>query len=303
MNLVRELTAVGSDIPTDARKDPAGFLTALGRLYKNRHGVVVPPVKVVFSGREAGSTLGYYSRKLRQIVINEVGMSDYCLRATLTHEYAHHVQYTCALTEGNTTYLEPGTSHGTVFQIQHARLRELAVNAGLLPSLEQFDETLCEAIRHIQSLRRTGGEAILQTGQELAKARARCWEIGEGFEVFLRDYVAFDRTTAYDYIRAFEMGIPPTLCFTTMRLLMRIKNVATREKATADAVQGVPLVVLRARYAVCCSDLRDAGDEMSALLKEKAKLLHRLREIESRLKLLQPDGERLVAFQPRRNAM
>jgi len=40
-------------------------------------------------------------------------------------------------------------------------------------------------------------------------ARERCRAIQESFEAFLQDCVSFDRSTAYDYIRAYALDLPP----------------------------------------------------------------------------------------------
>jgi len=268
-----------SAVRTDA--EALVYVESLISLYQADYGVVCPSVEVHLTGTKARRCLGYYTIPTRSIFINDRGMSDYSCRATLLHELAHHLQHNVPLCEGNTKSTDPGGAHGLVFQIHHSRLRALAYAKNLIPRLTDIDRTLGDVASRLQGLRRTNGEAILQIGQELAQARDRCRAVGESFEVFLMDSVSFDRTTAYDYIRAHEMSMPPDLNFTTMRFLMRIKNPLVRERAVNDASSGIPLVVLRIRYA---EPKGIKQDEIGELLKEKARLVRRLEEIESLLK-------------------
>jgi len=224
----------------DIKAEANQFVEALKTSYEHEHAVFCPPVAVALTGRTAKGRMGLYSPKKHAIVVNDADMSDYAIRATLVHELAHHFQCACSLQEGKTRLAKPGPSHGIAFQVHHMRLRALAVREGLLPPLEKVDQTLSDMACRIQGLRRTSGQAVLQIGQELSRARERCRQIGESFEVFLQEHVAFDRTTAYDYIRAREMGMPADLNYTTMRFLMRIRDEELRQKAVADAMRGVP---------------------------------------------------------------
>ena len=282
-------------IPADARRNPAGFVAALNRLYEKRYEVVCPPVEVILSGRKPGRVLGSYKIKERLITINQKGMGGYTFASTLLHEYAHHVQHTTHLTEGESTLLGPGKSHGPIFEIQLARVRELAIDAGMLQPLNEVDEVISSVVERMKSLRGTAGETIIQIGEQLDKSRERCQVLGESFEDFLRNYVAFDRTTAYDYLRAFKMKISPSLTFTTMRFLMRIRDDAVRDKAMADAVDGAPLVTLRLRYA---KPQVSGGyiDRLEALKAERKHLLVRVEEITEEIDRLNQKDERMVAL-------
>ncbi len=276
------------------RTDAQAYGQALLLQYESAHGCVCPAVRIQLTGRTAKRRLGYYNIPTRSIFVNDAGMSDYGIRSTLVHELAHHVQHTCPLREGNTTKAEPGRSHGEVFRVQHARLRALAVAKGFLLSLEAIDEPLGDIVVRIHGLRRTSGEAILSIGRELVRARERCRLIGESFEVFLEDHVGFDRTTAYDYIRAYEMCMPPKLLFTTMRFLMRIKDIAIRQRAIADALRRVPLLILRLRYARPDNGKSEQGAIFN-LLKEKTRLQRRLAQIDAQLRKLQSEKKQKAA--------
>ena len=272
--------------------DVQSLADKLRSLHDTEYGTKSPPVKVARTGRKAGALLGRYQMKTRCIHINDGDLGAYGVASTVVHELAHHYQHTCPCQEGNREVAGPRPSHGTNFQVHHWRLRQLAHRAGLLPRLEDVDNDLAEAARKLISLRRRGGHCVIEAGKELAAARKRCWAVDESFEVFLLDCVLFDRTTAYDYIRAFEMGMPPDLNFTTMRFLMRIKDEALRKTATKDAVDGTPLRILKVRYGQLPAPSLGTGgapspeEEIAALLHERVQLVRRLDAIDSRLKAL-----------------
>ncbi len=181
----------GQPLYSNIRAEAQAYGKALLRQYGCEHGCVCPPVSIKLTGRAARWRLGYYTVNTQTIVVHDGVMSDYGVRSTLVHELAHHIQHTCPLSEGNTTKAEPGSSHGTVIQVQHARLRALAAAQGLLPSLEEIDESLGEIVVRIHGLRRTSGEAILQIGRKLSTARERCRLIVESFEIFIEGSFPF----------------------------------------------------------------------------------------------------------------
>jgi len=267
-------------------REPQAFVERLRRLYDGKYGTEAPSSRVYLTGRRPGRHLGWYERRTRSIHVNDDGLTDYAMRAVLIHEYGHHLQFSCHTREGGRQVIGPGSAHGPVFKLHHWRLRRLAHEAGLLCPLEKQDMEIGKVVQQIHGLRRHGGKYVLEVGKQLAAARERCQQIGESFEVFLQDCVAFDRTTAYDYIRAFRMNMPPELNFTTMRFLMRIKDERLREKAKEDAVAGIPLAILRLRYGKPKGKrftVVQRGNEeelISALTAEKSALRRRLAEID-----------------------
>ena len=285
-------------------QDLQAFVDTLRTFYNRQHAVIAPPVAVHLTGRSSRRRLGWYVASTMSIYVNEAGLTDYGVKSTLVHEYAHHAQHTCPLREGGQELERPGSSHGSNFQIHHWRLRSVAREKGLLPRLEEVDQDLGEAVNRIRGLRRRGGQHVIDTGQQLAMARERCRAIGECFNAFLEFEVLLHRTTAYDYIRAYEMGMPPDLNFTTMRFLMRIQDMTLQKAATDDAVAGVPLRILKVRYDKrTAEDVVAAGspvreEEISALLRERDTLLRRLADIAGRLLALGYQVNKMAARRP-----
>ncbi len=269
-------------VPNDS---PQGIANKLRSLYEARYQVACPPVSVTLTGKAPGRRLGWYDVKRNHIYINDKGQSGRSIIATLVHEIAHEIQFTCDLTEGTNRLLGPGSSHGPNFRIQHWRLRALAVEAGIMCPIEELDAQLASSAQTIRGLRPRGGQYVLDVGKELAAARKRCWSINESFECFLQECVSMHRSTAFEYIRAFELNLPPALNFTTSRFLMRLKDDLVRQRAIKDALAGVPLDVLRIRYGT----LRKKpvpDDELARLLAERAELLRRLEVVEARIKTI-----------------
>lgn len=273
------------------------FVDELRTRYNHKYGTDCPPVRVHLSGRKARRRLGFYEVSTMSMTVNDGGMSDFGIRSTLVHEYAHHVHHTCCLHDGDSDGPDAGQPHGLNFRIHHRWLRQLAYAAGMLASLHEADEELGKAARKICRLRPRGGQYVLDVGGQLAAAQERCRAIAESFEVFLQDCVAIHRTTAYQYIRAFKLDLPPDLNFTTMIFLMRLKDEVLRHAAIKEALDGVPLEELRLRYGKTTA--RGVAvwpeDEVTRLLGEKRLLLRRLDEIERRLRELGEQGHRQVA--------
>ena len=280
----KAVSAISPEPPTQS--DAAEFVVQVKRSYEKEYSILSPQVSVTFTGHKSEGVLGYYAVKSRSIFVNEAGMTNYCLHSTLIHELAHHFQHASILREGATTTDEPGRSHGQVFHAHHARLRALAIREGLIQSLDQLDSILSSTAQFLKGLRRRSGAAILEMGRELARAREQCRLIGENFEVFLQESIDLDRTTAYDYVRAYEMGMPPDLTYTVMRFIMRLQEARLRKEAIEDALAGIPLAILRLRYAQPKQPQDAQIDEVTSLLRERAKILNRLVEIDTELQRL-----------------
>jgi len=277
----------------DSPEETQAFADELCHLYDREYGTDSPPTDVHLSRDRIRRALGFYTFATREIrVYRYIGQTEYAVRATLIHELSHHFQHHCPTQEGNRQIVGPGASHGPIFKLHHWRLRALARDAGMLLPLEDQDDGIHEAVQRILSLRPRGGQYVLDVGGQLAAARGRCWRLGESFEVFLEDCVTFDRSTAYDYIRAFEMNMPPQLNFTTMRFLMRIRDDALRQRAQGDALADVPLMVLKLRYGaplekrVLIIEGTSEEDLMARLLAEKRMLERRLAEVNALLERL-----------------
>lgn len=261
------------------------FVDELLYSYCDAFGVQHIQVAVHLTGRKAHKKLGYYDVKGKAIYINNAGMSDYGLRTTLIHELAHHIQHTCRLVEGTVHLKTPGKPHGKQFNICHWRLRQLAFSCGKLVPLDKYDATLGLSAQKICGIRRRNGQQVLDAGKLLFAARERCHTIQENFEVFLQDSVTLHRTTAYEYIRAWEMHLSPELSFTTMRFIMRIKDKDRRDNAIEDALRGVPLNILRIRYEKI-ETCPVPENEVAALLKKRGYLESQLARVEKRLREL-----------------
>lgn len=268
------------------RAEASHFVEALKHLYEREHCIICPPVNVTLTGEIAEKRMSRYDRRTASIEIDDRGRSSYSIFLALVRELASHIDHTLPprldTTEG------PGCAPSTQMRLHENRtkLRVIAEDHGLVPRIEDVRGGYGFLMRQIGRLHRGSSAHVLELGKYLSLARRYCAVDRISFGSYVADYVPFSRTTAYGYIRAYEMDMPADLNYTTMRFLMRIRDEALRQEAIADAEHGVSLVVLRCRYGTVNKCRGGGKDEIARLTREKTRLQRRLGQIEDQIAVL-----------------
>lgn len=237
---------------------------------------------VIMSGKKSRKVHGLYKPDTREIIIhNKNFKNDNEMMYTAIHEYAHHLQFTTAVTPISVR------THTTAFwNLLHTLLfeaEEKGIYSNPFESIEEF-RTLTAQIR--SRFLEGSGTLMKELGRLLVQAHDLCEKHGTSYTDYLDRVLGLPRTSAGVIVKAHTLDLDPRVGFENMRSLASIRDEGSRGKAQEELRAGHSPDMVKAKYGTAAppKNPRDALQaERERLEKSIDRMKKRLKEIETRL--------------------
>ncbi len=247
----------------------------------------VAPFQVVLSGKKSRKVNGLYKPGGREIVLhNRNFASDNELVYTALHEYAHHLQF-------STPPLPRSARTHTVrfWSLFHSLLAD-AERAGLYRSpFDEIEDFRRLTARIKEKVIAPNGSLMKELGRLLAEAQELCEKHHASYTDYLDRVLALPKPSADAVVKSHLLDLDPRLGYENMKLLTRIKDPPTREKAGRALLAGQSHDTVK---EMAFARPAPQEDSLEALRAERGELERAIRRLEKRLELV---NERLTALE------
>jgi hypothetical protein len=243
--------------------------------------------QVVLSGKKSRKVHGLYKPESRQIILhNRNFTTDNELVYTALHEYAHHLQF-C------TPPLPRSARTHTIrfWSLFHGLLAD-AERAGLYRS--PFDEL--EDFRRLtnrikEQVIAPNGSLMKELGRLLAEAQALCEKHHASYTDYLDRVLALPKPGADAAVKSHLLDLDPRLGSESMKLVARVRDPETREKAQQALLRGDSHDSVKEMAFLRPEPEEDSLESLQA---ERKRLQQTIKKLEKRLELV---NERLAALE------
>lgn len=250
----------------------------------------VEEFSLIFSGKQSRRVNGLYKPETREIIIHNKNFSDdNDLMYTAIHEFAHHIHFTGSLIPVSSR------AHRNEFWDLFHRLLGRAEEMAIYRSIFEVDKdfrALTAKIR--ETYLAQNGRLMKEFGGLLLEAEALCRKTHSRFEDYVDRILGLHRTTARVLMRMHTLDLNPAIGFENMKTVASFRSEEDRQGAEAAFLAGKSPDMVKAEFGRKPKEQEPA----QRLLKEKRRiektitsLTNRLREIETRLEVMDPDQE------------